>query len=65
VIATDEVGELSEARRRECEARHVLRLPFDRRKPYLDLVAKKRGSEARQDLEQEIKRQFALRRKAA
>ncbi|WP_455768472.1 DUF7696 family protein [Achromobacter xylosoxidans] len=43
----------------------MLTLPFDRRKPYLDVVGKRRGVVARQDLEQEIKRQFALRRKAA
>ncbi|WP_459178429.1 DUF7696 family protein [Achromobacter insolitus] len=43
----------------------MLTLPFERRKPYLDLVGKRRGAEARQDLEQEIKRQFDLRRKAA
>ncbi|WP_420902062.1 DUF7696 family protein [Achromobacter mucicolens] len=65
MIPRDEVGEGSEARRRECEARHVLTLPFDRRKPYLDLVAKRRGVGARHDLELEVKRQFALRRKAA
>ncbi len=65
MIAADEVGARTEARRRECEARHVLTLPFDRRKPYLDLVGKRRGADARQDLEQEVKRQFALRRKAA
>jgi len=65
VIAADEVGARSEMRRRECEARYVLTLPFDRRKPYLDLVAKRRGAEARLGLEQEIKRQFAVRRKAA
>ncbi|AUT46991.1 hypothetical protein [Achromobacter sp. AONIH1] len=55
----------SEEWRRECEARHVLTLPFDKRVPYLNLVGRKRGSEAQQYLETEVRRQFAKRRKAA
>lgn len=55
----------SEEWRRECEARHVLTLPFDKRVPYLNLVGRKRGSEAQHYLEIEVRRQFARRRKAA
>jgi hypothetical protein len=55
----------SEQWRRECEARHVLALPFDKRVPYLNFVGRKRGSEAQQYLETEVRRQFATRRKAA
>lgn len=55
----------SESWRLQCEARHVLSLPFDRRVPYLNLVGRKRGIEAQQYLEQEVRRQFAKRRKAA
>jgi hypothetical protein len=60
-----EIDTGSEAWRRQCEARHVLSLPFDRRVPYLNLVGRKRGIEAQQYLEQEVRRQFAKRRKAA
>ncbi|WP_419191427.1 DUF7696 family protein [Achromobacter spanius] len=55
----------SESWRLHCEARHVLSLPFDRRVPYLNLVGRKRGIEAQKYLEQEVRRQFAKRRKAA
>lgn len=55
----------AEAQRLECEARHVLSLPFDRRIPYLALVGRKRGAEAQRNLEQEVRRQYAQRRKAA
>ncbi|MFY3603287.1 DUF7696 family protein [Achromobacter xylosoxidans] len=55
----------SEAHRLECEARHVLSLPFDRRVPYLTLVGRKRGAEAQRQLEREVRRQYAQRRKAA
>lgn len=55
----------SESWRLQCEACHVLSLPFDRRIPYLNLVGRKRGIEAQQYLEQEVRRQFAKRRKAA
>ncbi len=60
-----EIDTGSEAWRRQCEARHVLSLLFDRRVPYLNLVGRKRGIEAQQYLEQEVRRQFAKRRKAA
>lgn len=60
-----EIDTSSEVWRRQCEARHVLSLPFDRRVPYLNLVGRKRGIEAQQYLEQEVRRQFAKRRKAA
>lgn len=59
------IGTSSEAWRLQCEAHHVLSLPFDRRVPYLNLVGRKRGIEAQQYLEQEVRRQFAKRRKAA
>ena len=49
--------------RRECEARTVLSWPFEKRKPYLDLVEKHRGSEARKYLEQEIIKQHKLAKK--
>ncbi|WP_420808846.1 DUF7696 family protein [Bordetella avium] len=55
----------SETHRRECEARHVLGLPFDQRAPYLALVGKRRGADQQKILEQEIRRQFEIRRKAA
>lgn len=55
----------AEARRRECEARYVLSLPFDRRVPYLALVGRKRGADAQRELEREVRRQYAQRRKAA
>ncbi|WP_420884704.1 DUF7696 family protein [Achromobacter dolens] len=55
----------AEAQRRECEARHVLSLPVDRRVPYMALVGRKRGAEAQRRLEQEVQRLRAQRRKAA
>ena len=33
----------SEEWRWQCEARHVLSLPFDKRVPYLNFVGRKRG----------------------
>ncbi|CUJ62198.1 hypothetical protein OII53_06130 [Achromobacter ruhlandii] len=55
----------SEEWRRQCEARHVLSLPFDKRVPYLNFVGRKRGVQAQQYLETEVRRQHAKRRKAA
>lgn len=48
--------------RRQCEARHVLSLPFDRRVPYLALVGRKRGADAQRVLEAEVRKQFAKER---
>ncbi|WP_418215023.1 DUF7696 family protein [Bordetella bronchiseptica] len=55
-------GSASEAWRLECEARHVLSLPFDRRVPYLALVGRKRGADAQRALEAEVRKQFAKQR---
>lgn len=51
--------------RKECEARQVLKWPFEKRKPYLELVGKKRGEQARMELEAEIIRQHRLAKVAA
>ncbi|WP_455737793.1 DUF7696 family protein [Achromobacter insolitus] len=50
----------SEQWRRECEARHVLSLPFAMRKPYLELIGKVRGRAAQEELQDEVKRQYCL-----
>lgn len=55
----------TEQRRRECESRHVLSMPFSQRSPYLDLVAKRRGEAARRYLADEIHRQHKLAKVAA
>lgn len=44
----------SEAWRHECEVRTVLDMPLDRRKGYLDLVAKQRGKEAARLLRRDV-----------
>lgn len=50
---------MTEQRRKECEARHVLSWPAKQaRRDYLDLVEKKRGFAARQELEREMMRQW-------
>jgi hypothetical protein len=54
-----------EQRRLECEARHVLSMPYAQRKPWLDAIGKKRGPEAQKYLEAEVKRQFRLKKEAA
>ena len=56
--------EQTEQRRRECEARWVLSLPQHERKPWLDLIGKRRGLEAQKYLEAEVKRQFRLKKEA-
>lgn len=53
-----------ERRRLECEARHVLSMPYAQRKPWLDAIGKKRGPEAQKYLEAEVKRQFRLKKEA-
>lgn len=55
----------TEQYRRECEARQVLAWPFEKRKPYLALVGKRRGEAARMELEQEVIRQHRLAKAAA
>lgn len=55
----------SETYRRECEARTVLSWEFEQRRPYLDLVGKRRGEAAKKALEAEIRRQHRLAREAA
>ncbi|WP_437340747.1 DUF7696 family protein [Achromobacter anxifer] len=55
----------SEKWRMECEARHVLSLPFSSREPYLALVGKRRGAQGRLVLEAEVRRQFSASRRAA
>lgn len=54
--------EQTEQRRRECEARHVLSLPKPERKPYLDRIGKRRGHAAQKYLEEEVVRQFKLKK---
>lgn len=50
-------GKAAEEHRRACEARQVLAWPFKQRKPYLELVGKRRGDAARKELEMEVMRQ--------
>jgi len=50
--------------RLECEARHVLSMPREQRKPWLDSIGKRRGLEAQKYLEAEVKRQFRLKKEA-
>ncbi len=54
-----------EQHRRECEAKHVLALPFGDRAPYIDIIEKRRGKEGRQYLVEEIHRQHKLAKVAA
>lgn len=54
-----------EQHRRECEANHVLALPFADRAPYLDLIEKRRGKEARDYLVVEIRIQHETNKGAA
>jgi len=55
----------TEEHRRACEARQVLAWPFQKRRPYLDLVEKRRGEAARQELEMEVRKQHQISRRAA
>ncbi|MHA6905389.1 DUF7696 family protein [Ralstonia syzygii subsp. celebesensis] len=49
----------TEQHRLECEARHVCNLPDrERRLAYLEVVAKRRGQEARDALAAEVHRQW-------
>ena len=54
-----------EQHRKECEARWVLKQPFEKRKPYLALVGKRRGEAAKMDLQREVIRQHRLAKVAA
>lgn len=50
---------MSEAYRKECEARFILSWPTKQaRRDYLDMVEKKRGAAARQELEREMMKQW-------
>ncbi|MCZ4331082.1 hypothetical protein [Castellaniella denitrificans] len=51
-----------ERRRRECEARHILSLPYGQRKPELDAIGRRRGKAAQRYLEEEVIRQFRLKK---
>ncbi|MFY1837533.1 DUF7696 family protein [Achromobacter xylosoxidans] len=55
----------TEEHRRQCEARQILAWPFEKRRPYLDLVGKRRGAAAREELEMEVRRQYRLGKRAA
>lgn len=55
----------TEQHRHECEARHVLSLPFADRKPYLEGIGRRRGEAAKAALENEVRRQHQLRKEAA
>jgi len=49
----------TEAWRRECEARHVMRLPLEARRTYYAGVREKRGEPAMAELVAEVNRQWA------
>ena len=49
-----------EQHRRECEARWVLSLSKEQRKPWLDSIGKRRGPDAQKYLEDEVIRQHRL-----
>lgn len=51
----EQVSNYSEAWRAECEARHHLRQSLDKRKDAMELVEKKRGPDARLELERLIR----------
>lgn len=55
----------TEEHRRACEARQILAWPFEKRRPYLDLVGKRRGEDAQKELEMEVKRQYRMAKAAA
>ncbi len=55
----------TEEHRRACEARQILAWPFEKRRPYLELVGKRRGEAAQRELEMEVKRQHRLIKAAA
>ena len=53
----------SEQHRRECEARQVLKWPLTKRREYLAAIEKHRGKEGRKYLEEEMTRQWAIKKK--
>ncbi|MGR6075466.1 DUF7696 family protein [Achromobacter sp. CSND-B12] len=55
----------TEEHRRACEARQILAWPFEKRRPYLEMVGKRRGEAAQKELEMEVKRQYQLAKAAA
>lgn len=57
--------EQTEAHRRACEAREVLRWPLERRREYLTAVERQRGKVAADILRAEVKVQHAARQKTA
>lgn len=50
----------SEQHRRECEARHVMKLALEQRRTYYQHVAEIRGETAARELVAEVKRQWAI-----
>ncbi len=50
----------SEQHRRECEARHVMKLPLGARREYYRHVADKRGEPAMHELIAEVNRQWKM-----
>ena len=55
----------TEQYRRECEARWVLGLPKQDRKPWLNSIGERRGKDAQAYLEEEVIRQYRLMKEAA
>lgn len=58
-------SEETEQFRKECEARQVLKWPFAKRKPYLEMVGKRRGEKAQMELQAEIIKQHRLAKAVA
>lgn len=54
-----------EQHRLECEARHVLSMPYHERKPWLDSIGERRGKAAQKYLEADVRRQHRLKKEAA
>lgn len=50
--------------RRECEARWILAMPKEARKPWLDSISKVRGKAAQKYLEEEVIRQHRMRKES-
>ena len=55
-------GNMTEQYRLECEARHMLTLPFTHRRKELDLIEKQRGIGAVEYLKQEILKQHKYKK---
>lgn len=54
-----------EQHRLACEARYVLAMPKEARKPWLNSIGKRRGPDAQAYLEEEVVRQHRLKRESA